>query len=167
MRVILKMLSDSQTIFSLIMLALVIMLSYVVYLPIKHIFSNETLTSYDTIGVSITIILNVILLIAVSLITYLLLKNSYDDAYYNITEEMRIEYNAKIIKVVTNFVDKLYKPNDIIIVYVSNNTYNIVKNYIYNKQVLFKIDEDRKDLEIGLHKKKDLITEPIKFFENV
>jgi hypothetical protein len=150
------------------MLALVVMLSYVVYLPIKYTILNETLTTYDIIGVSITIILNVMLLIAVSLITYLLLKNSYDDAYYNITEEMRIEYNAKAIKIVTNFVDKLYKPNDtIIVVYVSNNTYNIVKNYIYNKYVIFKIDEDRKDLEIGLHKKKDLITEPIKFFENV
>ena len=123
---------------------------------------RNDITIFDIVMIFFAISVIVVIL---SMIFEIIIKDIYLKNYNNIEHLEQQKYKNELINYTKNFISKLDITTPTI-VYVSYDIYSLV--YMYNSSityVYFAMDKDRKGYDIGLHKKKDLINEPLKFFE--
>jgi hypothetical protein len=106
-----------------------------------------------------------VIFVLLYMIFEIIIKEIYLKNYNEIEYREQQKHKNELINYTKKFISKLdiTKPT---VVYVSYDIYLLM--YMYNSSityVYFVLDEDRKEFDIGLHKKKDLINEPLKFFE--
>ncbi len=141
--------------------------SILLFLIVSFIMALIVLLSVPSQTISVAryiTIISFMSLIVIMFIYVFIIQYKYTKVYYY--KEMRRKLRLKIIKFITDYVNK---HSDIIDrntpIYVSEEIFKVVSidmlmNYNYN----FFEDKDRNGLEVGLYKRKELINNVEEFF---